>query len=55
MMVDKSTASRFTERELLQNIPIPKHHTTEMLRNHLINKLPNTTCFGHFYAHHQEL
>jgi hypothetical protein len=42
MMVDGVLLADWTERELLQNIPIPKHDTTEILIIHLINKVPNT-------------
>jgi hypothetical protein len=42
MMVDGVLLADWTERELLQNIPIPKHDTTEILIIRLINKVPNT-------------
>jgi len=42
MMVDGALLADWTEREMLQNIPIPKHDTTEILIIHLINKVLNT-------------
>lgn len=42
MMVDGVLLADWTEREMLQNIPTPKHGTAEILIIHLINKVPNT-------------
>jgi hypothetical protein len=42
MMVDGALLADWTEREMLQNIPIQKLDTTEILIIHSINEVPNT-------------
>ena len=32
-----------------------ENKTNSMLRNGLLDLMNRSTCFGHYYAHHQEL
>ena len=45
---------RFVHGEIL-TLEVGQNRTNSMLHNGLLDLMNRSTCFGHYYAHHQEL